>query len=307
MSPARYFAAPPVWDSGNLEQGRRDAMSAFIAERAAEGGKGYRAALADNIAAVRQLFALTNDLHSLGSGAALVENPRLIEVARYLGGPPVSADDFDTLAEEKIAKRRRLSGDLAKRAAEVVEAWIDRDRFPWLFEVPPRDPTGVEREVAIRWTAGLMTVQQVQTKRRSDSAKRQQEVVRQLLVNLGFIGVPARDINGLRDLGPGEFCEGESLVAGSKCDIPIGLRDGRLLFTECKVSNSATNSVKRLNREVGEKAGRWRGVFGEQAVTAAVLAGVYKLKNLQDAQGAGIVLFWEHDLGPMAEFLQGAT
>ncbi len=307
MSPARYFATPPAWDSADLERGRRAAISAFIMERAAEGGAGYRTALAANIAAVRQLFALTNDLHSLGSGAALVENPRLIEVARYLGGPPVSADDFDTLAEEKIAKRRRLSGDLAKRAAEVVEAWIDRDRFPWLFEVPPRDPTGVEREVAIRWTAGLMTVQQVQTKRRSDSAKRQQEVVRQLLVNLGFIGVPARDINGLRDLGPGEFCEGESVVAGSKCDIPIGLRDGRLLLTECKVSNSATNSVKRLNREVGEKASRWRGVFGEQAVTAAVLAGVYKLKNLQDAQGAGIVLFWEHDLGPMAQFLRSAT
>ncbi|MGH2771058.1 MAG: XamI family restriction endonuclease [Actinomycetota bacterium] len=53
---------------------------------------------------------------------------------------------------------------------------------------------------------------------------------------------------------------------------------------ECKVSNSALNSVKRLIRETGGKARSWRNAFGLQIVTGAVLAGVYKLGNLLDAQ-----------------------
>lgn len=54
---------------------------------------------------------------------------------------------------------------------------------------------------------------------------------------------------------------------------------------ECKVSNSATNSVKRLNRETGGKARDWNGRFGERAITGAVLAGVFKLRNLKTALG----------------------
>lgn len=109
------------------------------------------------------------------------------------------------------------------------------------------------------------------------------------------------------DISRGEFCAGESIVAGTKCDIPVGLRNGRLLLIECKVSNSDVNSVKRLNREVGGKAGHWRDVFGQQATTAAALAGVYKLRNLEEAQAAGVMIFWEHDLEPLAEFLRVAV
>jgi hypothetical protein len=73
------------------------------------------------------------------------------------------------------------------------------------------------------------------------------------------------------------------------------------------VTNSSTNSVKRLNREVGGKAERWSRAFGERAVTAAVLAGVFKVKNLTDAQDVGVSIFWERDLTPLAEFLAEAV
>lgn len=89
--------------------------------------------------------------------------------------------------------------------------------------------------------------------------------------------------------------------------MPVRLLDGRLLAIECKVSNSAINSVKRLLRETGNKAERWRDAFGQQALPAAVLSGVYRLGNLVEAQETlQITLFWEHDLDKLAAFVTAA-
>lgn len=306
MTARRNYSPPPTWDNATLERLRREAVERFIAQRAAEGGQRYRDRLSENIASVERLFIATNDLLDFTDGSALATNPSLIEVARYLGGPPISADDLDTLAEARIATRKRLDQTLAQKAANVIEVALDRERFPWLFESARRAPTAAERTMAIRWTAGLTTVQQVQTQRRTEAARLQQQTVERLLERLGFTRVSSRPIEITGGLAPGEFCR-EALVAGIKCDIPIGLHDGRFLFVECKVSNSATNSVKRLNREVGGKAAQWRRSFGERAITSAVLAGVYKLKNLLDAQETGVAIFWEHDLDPLAAFLQAAV
>ena len=85
------------------------------------------------------------------------------------------------------------------------------------------------------------------------------------------------------------------------------LRDGRLLALECKVSNGPKNSWKRLNREVGGKAERWRAAFGGQLVTGAVLAGVFDLSCLVAAQGdEGVAIYWEHDLTRLITFLSAA-
>lgn len=307
MSHRRSYAAPPAWNDAVLELGRRQAIANFIAARNAEGGAQYRSAFAANVAMVAELFATTGDLLHFSAGTALAAHPRLIRAARYLGAPPVSADDLDTLAEARIATRKRLDADLGEKAAKVIAATLDRERFPWLFATPRRAPTDTERATALRWTAGLMTVQEVQTGRRGESSARQEETVERVLLDQGFAKVAPRPIEVSGGLEPGQFCR-ETHVAGTKCDIPIGLRDGRFLFVECKVSNSATNSVKRLNRECGGKAAHWRSVFGDRAVSAAVLAGVFKLKNLQDAQAVSrLTLLWEHDLDPLADFLQAAA
>ncbi len=85
------------------------------------------------------------------------------------------------------------------------------------------------------------------------------------------------------------------------------LRDSRLLLIECKVSNSSLNSIKRLLRETCGKATQWRSGFGERAITAAVLSGVFKLRHLQQAQNDyGVAIFWERDLGPLASFVNTA-
>ena len=40
---------------------------------------------------------------------------------------------------------------------------------------------------------------------------------------------------------------------------------------ECKVSNSATNSIKRLNNDAAVKARIWRGEFGERQVVPSAV------------------------------------
>ncbi len=300
------FQRVPFWSDGVLERGRRRAIELFITERMAEGGQRYRDALNANLAVVNDLFTATNDLLEFASGIALAENPSRINIARYLSGPPVSADDLDTLADASIVDRRRLEIDLARRAAQIITATMDRERFPWLFEPERRGPTPSERHAALVWTAGLQTVQQIQTSRRGESSARQEAAVQSLLSQAGFTLVTRRPITIVGGIDRGEYCR-ESLVEGIKCDIPICLRDGRFLFIECKVSNSALNSVKRLNREVGGKARAWHTAFGDRAITAAVLSGVFRLKNLQDAQTAGVAIFWEHDLFQLQEFVLAAV
>jgi hypothetical protein len=74
---------------------------------------------------------------------------------------------------------------------------------------------------------------------------------------------------------------------------------------ECKVSNSALNSVKRLNNDAAVKAEVWRTDFGRrQVVPTAVLSGVYKLRHLTEAQDRDLTLFWAHDLQRMLEWIE---
>lgn len=304
MSP-RLYAAPPHWDDDALEASRREAITDFITARNAEGSARYRAAFAANLNLAVDLFDATNSLLDFRSGAALAARPALVKVARYLGAPPISDADLDTLAEASIATRRRLDADLAQKAARVIAQVMDPERFPWFYGTPPRQPTGAERDVALRWTAGLMAASATQTARRNQAAGRQEQAVRDLLSTEGFTEVRARAIEITGGIAPGEFCR-EALVVGTKCDVPVCLGDGRLLLLECKSSNSAVNSVKRLNREVGGKARDWSRAFGERAIPAAVLAGVFKLINLRNAQAGGITLFWERDLSALAEFVRAA-
>ena len=299
----RQFVAPPTWTADQLEEHRLEAVAGFIEERTAEGTARYRAAFADALGQVEALLAATDDLREFGTGAALVTDPPLLGMARYLGAPPISADDLSTLAGQRVAVRQTMDPAVAQRAAEVILSAVDPERFSWLFEDPQRAPTPEERTTAVRWTAGLKAASETTMGRRNESSARQERRVRELLTAHGLTEVPPRTIDMTGGLEPGQFSR-EALVAGTRCDIPVGLWDGRFLLLECKVSNSAVNSVKRLNREVGGKARHWREAFGQRAVTGAVLAGVYKLANLVDAQTGGVTLFWERDLERVGEFVE---
>lgn len=124
------------------------------------------------------------------------------------------------------------------------------------------------------------------------------------LRELGFTEVASRVIPNISHApAPGEFC-GESRLGTRKGDIIVRLWDHRVMPIECKVSNSSTNSVKRLNNDAAVKAASWKLDFGlRQVVPAAMLGGVYKLHNLIDAQERGLTIFWAHDLKAMTDWI----
>ena len=104
---------------------------------------------------------------------------------------------------------------------------------------------------------------------------------------------------------PGQFC-GESRLAGTRADVIARLRDGRVMAIECKVSNSAVNSYKRLVHDTGGKAAHWYDQLGRaQVIPVAVLSGVYNTTNLKDVQeNKGVYLFWQHRLTDLAAFVK---
>jgi hypothetical protein len=113
-------------------------------------------------------------------------------------------------------------------------------------------------------------------------------------------------IHSLDELPRNHFTR-EVILGNAKADLAVRLADGRLLAVECKVSNSALNSVKRLNRETVGKADSWRTLYGQQVITAVVLAGVFKVSNLIDAQQDGVFLVWDHDFSPLEAFVRRTT
>lgn len=230
---------------------------------------------------------------------------RKLEVLRYLSGPPVSADDLKVLLQAKslAAKRFEAEPDLLDRLMGFIQDWHDRRRFPWLSE--SREPEEHDRNAAILATSALLAMRRLETMRRKTGKKFQEQFVGMQLRRSGFTQMPTRHVKTLnRAPGPNNFCC-ESMFGSRKADFIVGLPDGRTMALECKVSNSATNSIKRLNNDAAVKATTWRSDFGAiQVVTAAVLGGVYAIRNLIDAQERGLTLFWVHDLPAMIDWIR---
>ena len=223
---------------------------------------------------------------------------------RYLAAPPVSEDDLKTLAETTLsATALRSDPAEARRVRDIVLHIIDPHRFPWIKE--DRAPTRHERDRAVIASAALVAARKVETSRRSGAKKEQEESVKATLRDMGYAEVPSRKIPNLEAApGPGEFC-GESKLGIAKADIVIRLHDRRVMPVECKASNSAVNSFKRINHEAAGKARDWLRGFGDrQTVPGAVISGVFSPTNLETAQSEGLALFWSHRLSDLTDFIE---
>lgn len=234
------------------------------------------------------------DAYGLGLGEAL----------RYLAGPPISDDDLQVIADvESIAPNalKKRPNDLRK-IAEVIERIIDPQRFPWILKGRP--PTARQREAALLASSVLLAAQRIATERRNDSKQVQESKVKDYLRSIGFAEVASNSIRTIVQ-GPGEgHFSPECQLGDRKADVVLRLHDTRLMAIECKVSNSATNSVKRLNNDAAVKSEYWLKLFGtSQVVPAAMLAGVFKVLNLAQAQERGLALFWSHDLERLGRFI----
>ena len=141
--------------------------------------------------------------------------------------------------------------------------------------------------------------------RRNKGKDEQEQHVNDTLIASGFQKVASRPVLTLNKApGPGTFCR-ESLLGERKADFILGLWDGRVAAIECKVSNSSTNSVKRLNNDAAVKAEVWFRDFGtRQIVPVALLSGVYKIHNLESAQNRGLAIVWAHDLNELVQWIR---
>ena len=95
-------------------------------------------------------------------------------------------------------------------------------------------------------------------------------------------------------------------LGADNADVVIRLDDGRLLAIECKGSNSAINSRKRLNKEAAQNARAWLGRFGDQVVPAVALQGVFKDRYVLEAQDTPMVVFWSHRLEDVQRLMEQA-
>lgn len=298
---------PPRWTDEQLEADRQRAIEAFRASRMQEPLEAYLEAFDEYRGVVEDLLEQTVDLTQITDSAVdVVTDPALLEAVRYLAGPPISADDLKTVAnvESLSPSRLRAEPDVARLVIDTVLLALDRRRFPWITE--NREPDEAEREAAALASAALMASGRVQTKRRNEAKELQEQAVTDALANARFEEIPTpRIVPTLAAApAPGQFCR-ETQFGSRKADLLVGLWDNRKLPCECKVSNSATNSIKRLNNDASVKARTWMGEFGTLSVVPiAVLSGVFKLSHLVSAQSSGLTLFWAHDLGAMVEWIE---
>ena len=299
---SRRFTSPPHASNEELKRARDVAEELFKEQRRDEGPRAFEAVCAEVEREVRRALEVTGDLLAL-TGDTLREDPMLFQMLRNFCGPPISEEDLWTLVGGP--KFKRVPDAYADETAEVISLVIDSVRFPWVRAA--RHPTVTERDMAILATTTLVASRVLATNRRGSASVRQEHAVAAILSASGFVLDESRSaIRVLDALDRGSFSR-ERIVAQAKCDVPVRLRDGRLLALECKVSNGPKNGWKRVNREVGGKAEAWRQYFGAQIITGVVLAGVFDLSCLVAAQESQhVALFWEHNMDQLSEFLTSA-
>lgn len=297
--------APPVWIKAALEKACQRAAEHFREGRHTEPLEIYLELFDDYQGVVEEVLEETVDLTNLQEHlVALLSDPRKAEVIRYLSGPPISEDDLKVLLQAKSLVPSKVKDDVVLQYAILafVRDWHDRRRFPWI--VSRAQPTEYERKAAVLATAALLAMRRLETMRRNEGKLLQEKLVESQLRRSQFQMVDTRRIRTLSDAPrPGEFCR-ESHLGDRKADFVIGLWDGRVMPLECKVSNSATNSIKRLNNDAAVKAETWKSDFGTvQVVPAAVLSGVYNIHNVENAQARGLAIFWAHDLQVLVDWI----
>ena len=229
----------------------------------------------------------------------LRNDPEAFEALRYVTTPPISEDDLKTLADTKLSRRALRDRAAATRVYALLKETLDLRRFPCHHNRPMNRR---QTERALASTTALLTAQYIQTRRRNDAKLRQEKAVKDVLDKHGFQESSRRAISGLGDApGPGTYYS-ECRIERKKADIIVGVPGPRIIGIECKVSNSAVNSEKRIG-EALNKMEQWERFFGKQIVTIAVIGGVFDPGTLMDAQGRGLGLFWEHDLQPLSDWI----
>lgn len=250
---------------------------------------------------VEELLAATENLNQVPS--ALLESGSYARPLRFMTGPPLSQDQFQLACPEwpkgSEKSARPLDESAAERFGEVFRAWADPTRTESL-----EDPK--VRERAVHSTAILIASQEFATRKRMRLAAAQEESAARVLSESGFRKVAVGFVDRPGAIAALEYAQGCQFATADgsshEVDLAVGLRGGRILALECKVSNDRTNSVKRIN-DVLKKAEAWRTKWGQFVVTGALLEGVFSEKEPRRLVEAEVELFWSHRLEHFAEWV----
>jgi XamI restriction endonuclease len=266
---------------------------------------------ADWHAAVREARALLADalresdsLHSVDK--ALQASGGHMLAFRHMTAPPISQDQFALACPEWHKASEKPNGrPLSAAAASAVAAQFGIRRSqpltPWISQ--GRRPRIAEVKRLLWSVAPLLASQRVATLQRNRAASAQESAVVALLSSKGWTKLPASTLDTRGTLPVRHFMHKTRFATRStapqEVDIALGLKGSIVLATECKVSNDATNSIKRVN-DVLKKAKAWKDHWGSFVKTAALLQGVIAAKDVHRLLDEGVEVFWSHDL-PMLE------
>lgn len=293
--------SPPRWTPEQFAAGVARGIEIFREERLGEAREDYASHFNEARSAVEDVLELSDDLRSVMLvGRQVLSDWGYLEAFRYVAAPPVSMDDLETLSGVRVGQF--TSAQSWSTVVRTVMSLLDAQRFPWVQDA--REPTEAEHYGAVVGTAAQIAARRIMTARANEAKNAQEELVKAALRSADFTEVAPRVITTLRTAPrSGEFC-GESMLGTRKADVVVGLWDDRVLAIECKVSNSAVNSIKRVKNDAGGKAARWLAEFGTQLIVpAAVIAGVYNPANLTSAQSVGLTIWWSHDLDQMVSWI----
>lgn len=233
-------------------------------------------------------------------------------VFRQMLAPPLSQDQLRILCpiwrKSSEINSTPLSMTVAAAVAEVFQSRFDLDLFDRLAAArnEPADAIAILAAPIVQ----LIAFQRTSTQSRGESAGAQESSVIQLLQAQGWTKLKTVPIHEPATIPPKSFMHKTRFAVenGSfqKVDIACGLSRTSVLAMECKVTNDATNSVKRIN-DIIKKADAWQRHWGNFVVTAALLQGVIKDSDVQRLADRGVEVFWSHNLPAFNAWLADRT
>ncbi len=275
------------------------AKTLYIASlTSAKAGSDWRKANATARRQIIDTLKSTNYLRDIP--AALSVSGRHLTVIRQLMAPPISQDQFALLCVGYPKGTEKTGGRVNLKAASAVDSVFKagRDRVLTRWLDANRAPTPVEVRNLLHGISPLLSIQTTATIRRGRMSAEQESAVVSMLKKRGWNRQLSGLIFQLTDVKPQHFLHKTKFATKNQpqeVDIACGLPGTVVLAMECKATNDATNSVKRIN-DVLKKATAWQNHWGSFVRTAALLQGVIEFKDVRRLLDANVEVFWSHDL-----------
>ena len=241
-------------------------------------------------------------------GPLTTRTGRHLLVLRHLFSPPISQDQLKLVLPSYPKGAEKNGTKVTKAAALAFVAAFAARRDPgltaWLDTDAPPTPRQVRK--LLHALTPMISSQIFNTVRRNRMSDEQEKAVEALLAAKGWTRAASAPVSNTADLAARHFmrktrCK-SSDIATKEVDIACGVKANLIMAMECKVSNDATNSVKRVS-DVMDKTKAWKEQWGGFIQTAALLQGVVAYKDVARLLNSNVLVFWSHDLRPLTDWL----